>query len=70
VADPLERLDERVLEEDELAVGAALARSKTSCSARADELLGSPSRSQPSWAISPPARIRPRRVAFSRTISA
>jgi hypothetical protein len=44
VADPLERLDERVLEEDELALLAALGEVE-------DEL-------------------RPRSVAFSRTISA
>ena len=43
---------------------------KTICSAWSTRSDASPGRSQPSRATSPPARMRPRRVAISRTIFA
>ena len=45
-------------------------RSKTICSARSTRSSVAPGRSQPSWEISLPVRISPRRVDISRTIRA
>ncbi len=44
--------------------------SKTICSAWSTRVAVSPGRSQPSRAISPPARMSPRRIALSWTICA